>query len=87
MPRNARTIIESSHFVRDLKEIEKSVKRADDFLAGVKVILAVAPYKGRQIPNSAIWTLSMSKIAEEKSVTLYYTFNDDQVLLLSITAF
>jgi hypothetical protein len=75
-----RTIVREARFERELGAIEPNVERADEFLEGVESILCREPQYGHRIGNSHVyfipgWTVDLN---------IYYTFNDEEVFLLSI---
>jgi hypothetical protein len=83
--RKLRTIIESHRFSLELKEIIKDFAAADDFVFGVKHRLARSPQDGKRIGESHVWFLPMVKQPNLMPVVLYYTFDEESVILLSIT--
>jgi hypothetical protein len=75
-----RTIVKEARFEQELASIEPDVERADDFLEGVETILSRDPQCGHRLGESHVhfipgWTVDLN---------IYYTFNDDEVFLLSI---
>ena len=75
-----RTVIRNNRFEQELEAIEPDVKRADDFMIGVENVLAREPNCGHRLGESHVyfipgWTVDLN---------VYYTFNDDEVFLLSI---
>jgi hypothetical protein len=80
-----RTIVESHRFSLELKEIIKDAPAADDFVFGVKHRLARSPQDGKRIGESHVWFLPMVKQPNLMPVVLYYTFDEESVILLSIT--
>ena len=80
-----RTIIESDRFRRELKKLVKNAPAADDFVFGAKTRLAHAPDTGRCIGESHVWFLPMVERPNLMPVVLYYTFDEESVILLSIT--
>jgi hypothetical protein len=50
---------------------------------GAEFVLARDPSKGVEIPGTQIWFVPMALIGEDQ-VTLYYTFDETTVWLLSI---
>lgn len=58
---------------------------ADQFVEAAEFLLVRDPKIGSQIePGSAIWVLPMAPI-ENAQISLYYTFDDSTVWLLSIS--
>jgi hypothetical protein len=77
---NLRTIIKDTRFEQEMEAIEADVKRADEFIEGVENILSRDPESGHRLGNSYVyfipgWTVDLN---------VYYTFNDNEVFLLSI---
>lgn len=77
---NLRTIIREPRFEQEMAAIEPNVQRADEFLEGVETILSRDPQYGHRLGDSHVyfipgWTVDLN---------IYYTFNDDEVFLLSI---
>jgi hypothetical protein len=75
-----RTIIREPRFEKELSAIVPKVERADEFLEGVENILCREPQYCHKIGNSHVyfipgWTVDLN---------IYYTFNDEEVFLLSI---
>ena len=85
MTDNIRTIIRSHQFEDELKKIEKEAKRADEFVEGAEFVLCREPTIGTQIGNTHVWFLPVAQSATVSPVVLYYTFDDDRVIFLSIT--
>ena len=83
--RKLRTVIESHRFSLELKEIIKESTFADDFVFGAKYRLARSPEEGKRIGESHVWFLPMVEQANLMPVVLYYTFDEETVMLLSIT--
>jgi hypothetical protein len=83
--RKLRTIIESHRFSHELKEIIKDAPAADDFVFGAKHKLARSPEEGKRIGQTHVWFLPMVEQPNLMPVVLYYTFDDESVMLLSIT--
>jgi hypothetical protein len=68
-----------------LKEIIKDAPTADDFVFGAKNRLARSPEEGKRLAESHVWFLPMTEQPNLMPVVLYYTFDEDSVILLSIT--
>jgi hypothetical protein len=83
--RKLRTVIESHRFSLELKEIIKDAPAADDFVFGAKYRLARLPEEGKRIGESHAWFLPMVEQPNLMPVVLYYTFDEETVILLSIT--
>ncbi len=63
-----------------MAEIEPSVQRADEFLEGAETVLSRAPESGYQLHESSVWFIAGHTV----DLVLYYTFDEDEVTLLSI---
>jgi hypothetical protein len=86
MNQRYRTIIECELFEEQLKAIEPDARRADEFVDGAKWILCRCPQSGIQIgPDVPVWYFVTQEGVAPYSLVLYYTFDNDQVWLLSIT--
>jgi len=77
---NLRTIIRNHRFAQELEAIESDIERADEFMIGVENVLSREPNSGHRLGESHVyyipgWTVDLN---------VYYTFNDDEVFLLSI---
>ena len=80
-----REIWHEHRFERELARIEPNTRRADEFLEGAIEILATNPFYGTQLdPGSAVWFLPIADIPSLPKLWLYYSFDDDNVILLSI---
>jgi hypothetical protein len=75
-----RTIIYDPRFEQDLARIIPSVRRADEFLEGAEQVLSRTPEQGYQLEDSNVWFVAGHTV----DVALYYTFDADNVYLLSI---
>jgi hypothetical protein len=79
-----RRAIREHHFERQLRELISDVVVADQFVEAAEFLLVRDPEIGSQIePGSAIWVLPMAPI-EGAQISLYYTFDESTVWLLSI---
>ena len=80
-----RDIARTERFERELQDIEKNPRRADEFTEAVEWTLARDPSSGTQISeNPSIWFIPMVDIRNGSSVAIYYTFDRNKVWLLSI---
>jgi hypothetical protein len=75
-----REIVRNSRFEEELLSIEPHVKKADEFLEGVEMVLARLPECGHRIGNSTVWFIAGWTV----DLAIYYTFDEDRVVLLSI---
>jgi hypothetical protein len=83
MPRKYWTIVREHRFERELRALIRDAIRADEFVEGAEFVLARDPRKGVEVPRTPIWYMPMALIGEYQ-ITLYYTFNETTVWLLSI---
>lgn len=79
-----RRIIESPRFSKELREIQKDERRADEFIESAKLVLPSNPYIGQQLVPSHIWFLPISEAVGRAA--LYYRFDEDVIEFLSIKA-
>lgn len=85
MPEYLRRVIREHRFERELTALIKDAIAADEFIEAAEFLLARDPEIGSQIePGSHIWLLPMAPI-EDVQVSLYYTFDESTIWLLSIT--
>jgi len=75
-----RDIFKNSRFEQELRVIEPHVEKANEFLEGVEMVLARLPECGHQIGNTPVWFIAGWTV----DVAIYYTFDEDRVILLSI---
>jgi hypothetical protein len=78
-----RVIVEEFQFLDELSELEPDVIRADEFVEGAKFVLSRNPEYGEHIAKN-VWFLPMWRAEEGRSVVLYYTFDSERVIFLSI---
>lgn len=86
-PARHRTIIEELNFASELKLlIQLKVPRVEEFVDGVKWLLARNPQDGKQIGSTIVWFIPNEYLKHKKElpIIIYYTFDDDIVNLLSI---
>ena len=76
----SRTIIRDKRFEREMAEIERNVRRADEFLEGAEIILSREPERGCPLEGSNVWFISGHTV----DLALYYTFDEDYVYFLSV---
>ena len=81
---NLRTVVQSHRFTEELKAIERSAQRSDEFIEGVEWYLSRCPEVGTQLGQTDVWFLPTNDSATMTSLVIYYTFDEDRVLLLSI---
>jgi hypothetical protein len=79
-----RKVIREHHFERDLRGLIQDVEEADAFVEAAEFVLARDPEIGLRIaPDSNVWGLPMEPIGGEE-ISLYYTFDESTVWLISI---
>lgn len=84
MADHLRRVIWEHRFERELQALIADAADADRFVEGAEFLLARDPEIGFQLePGSVIWFLPMAPI-NGKQVSLYYTFDEETVWLLSI---
>ena len=84
MADHLRRVICEHRFERDLQALIADAADTDRFVEGAEFLLARDPEIGFQLePASVIWFLPMAPI-NGKQVSLYYTFDEETVWLLSI---
>jgi hypothetical protein len=84
VPENLRRVIREHRFERELRRLVADAVGADEFVEGAEWLLARDPLIGVQMePDSPVWFLTMAPI-QDAQISLYYTFNESTVWLLSI---
>lgn len=83
MPPKHWEVIREHQFEKELRALIRDAIRADQFVEGAEFVLARDPRKGIQIPGTQIWFMPMALIGDDQ-ITLYYTFDETTVWLLSI---
>ena len=84
MADHLRRVIREYRFERELQALIADAADADRFVEGAEFLLVRDPEIGFQLePGSDIWFLPMAPIHGEQ-VSLYYTFDEETVWLLSI---
>lgn len=79
-----RQIVEDPYFRKELLAIEPDPKKADVLIEGAVWVLSRDPHQGRQLsPYSPLWYFTMA-IPPNRQAVIYYTFDDKEVLLVSI---
>jgi hypothetical protein len=76
-----REIVRNSRFEKELRAIEPHVEKADEFLEGVEMVLARLPECGHRIGNTPVWFIAAWTV----DLAIYYTYDEDRVVLLSIS--
>lgn len=83
-PQKFREIVEAPRFAAELKAIEKNVRRADEFVDGVKWVLSRDPRAGTQIDKTRVFFIPIAESAAVGPAVLFYTYDDDHIYFLSI---
>ena len=78
-----REIVKNPLFEQDLSKLEFDAVRADEFTQGAEFILSRNPEYGTKISRD-VWFLPMWQPSEGRSVSLYYTFDQDHVYFLAV---
>jgi len=80
-----RTIIKEHRFELELRELRGSVKDADDFIEAVEWALSRRCPLGNRISiDPPVWQIPMVDEPRLTPICLYYTFDDQNIILLSI---
>lgn len=84
MAEHIRQVIREHRFERELRTLIKEAIPADQFVEAAEFLLARDPLVGSPIDaEKLVWFLPMA-LVEGEQVSLYYTFDDTTVWLLSI---
>jgi hypothetical protein len=83
-PQKHRIIIEEHGFAAELKAIAKGARQADEFIDAAKWVLCREPLSGTRIGKTSVYFLPYAGTKPTDAVVLYYTFDEDNVYLLSI---
>ncbi len=78
------TVVQSHRFTEELQAIEQSARRADEFIDGATWLLARFPEVGTQLGQTDVWFLPTDDSASMEPLVIYYAFDMDRVVLLSI---
>ena len=82
-----REIIHEHEFEEQLERLLVNMEEADEFMASAEDLLSYEPTAGRLASEEfGLWSLAMFPI-RGKTVTLYYSFDERTVTLVSIIAF
>ena len=80
------SVVREHDFDDQLARIVGDPIRADEFVAVAVEVLSIDPTIGIQIDAAdGLWSLPMAPVAD-RQVTLYYTFDSQEVLLLFIAS-
>ena len=80
-----RSIVREPLFDDSLAALIRDAETADEYTAAAEDVLSREPESGRPFQDG-LWMLPMSPIGG-KTVYLYYSFDDETVLLIAIAAF
>lgn len=80
---NQRAVVQTTRFELELLAFEPDVARSDEFLEGVEWVLSRDPELGLRLSDE-VWALDTSEYALIKPMTVFYTFDEQTVWLLSI---
>lgn len=86
-PARLRTIVEELNFYTEFNALVKfRIPRVEEFVEGVKWLLARRPQEGKQIGNTVVWFVANEFLPDngELPLIIYYTFDEHTVNLLSI---
>lgn len=85
MSSGLRSIVREFRFQHELERLEADVQRADEFTEAAEFVLARDPHEGQPVePGGLVWAIPVNSVANMPAMVLYYTFNDQYVILLSI---
>ena len=80
-----RDVFFSERYEKEISEFGLDVKRTDEFVQGAIWTLSRNPEHGTQIEkNSRVWFLPVEDTPTVTPVALYYTFNENKVMVMSI---
>ncbi len=84
VPPRLREVVETAEFRQELSKIEKTAKRADEYIDGMIWVLARDPSSGVLVNTSGnVWMISTNPSLPVQMV-VYYTFDLTKVYLLWI---
>lgn len=82
-----RNVVREHLFDEQLSALIRDGEDADEFTAAAETVLARDPFYGSPVAaGSAVWQLPMPPI-DARSVSIFYTFDEQTVTLLAIIAF
>jgi hypothetical protein len=86
MHRNLRQVIESKRFSRERDRLlTDDIRRWDEIFRGIEWALCQAPERvGKETSAPGIRAVPVAQPPGQIDLVVYYTFNDEQVTLLSI---
>jgi hypothetical protein len=77
-------IVETELFAAQRDKLEADVRRMDELLDSYMWGLAENPGQGFQIPDRNLWMLKTDPFPSAPAVRIWYTFDAEEVRLLSI---
>lgn len=81
---NLREVIRERRFERELRRLIREAISADEFVEAAEYLLARDPLIGSLVAEDAsVYFLPMAPV-EDRQISLYYTFDQSTVWLLSI---
>lgn len=79
-----RTIVESDRYQSEREELSKDVQRWDEMIEGLLAAVSRSPEIGHRTNDPRVWAIASVPWPGAAEVVLYYTFDDEQVTLLSV---
>ena len=88
MARFRRSVVREHEFEEQLAALIPDTEQADEFVAAAEYLLAADPTIGARVHVGPpeIWTLAMQPVRGH-AVAMYYTFDVETVIFLSILPF
>ena len=88
MAESRRSVIREHEFEEHLAKLVFDPEAADEFVSAAEFVLALDPTIGARVYDGPpeIWTLAMQPV-RGRAVSMYYTFDAETVIFLSIVAF
>jgi hypothetical protein len=83
MPTNCRTVITEPRAQKNLEQIYGSAELADTAIKGIWAIISHSPQSGTKVIGN-VWFIATVAKGIWQSVSIYYTFSDDEVLVIHI---
>lgn len=84
MAKKLREIVRNPDFELASRNLEKDFKRADEFFRGIEWVLSREPREGNQLESgSPVWFIGTDYLDPHYRIIVFYTFNDERVVLLN----
>lgn len=84
-PPKYRTVVAEALFTEQLEKLFGDAREARDFMEGPEALLSFDPFYGAHtFKGSAVWFLGTDETPGWPALNIYYTFDDDDVWLLTI---